>query len=310
MNVHIERVPRPSKKHQLIDGGMETVRRNGLVGSSIRDVTTGAEVPLGSFSNHFPSKEAFGVAVIDRYFADVRAVIAETLDDTSRPPLVRLRAYFDAITERLATRGWHDGCLIGNTSLDSTESSEAIRTRLQEVFNEWHRPLRATSPPLRRTESSFCCCRRPTSPTSSWPRGRARMLRMKVERSPAPLEHFNAVVFGRLPRARDLSDAAPAIAEGNRNGSEPRLHPHRRRSTSAAPRPGPRNNDQLCRHRDRRSVGLPPRQSDVVVPVAQHHPLRQRRPPLPGSPTWSAWAPPILHPTAATGSPTTCATWT
>jgi TetR/AcrR family transcriptional regulator, transcriptional repressor for nem operon len=198
MNVHIGRVPRPSKKHQLIDRGMETVRRHGLVGSSIRDVTTGAEVPLGSFSNHFPSKEAFGVAVIDRYFADVRVVIADTLDDTSRPPLARLRAYFDAITERLASRGWHDGCLIGNTSLDSTEGSEAIRTRLREVFTEWHQPF-ARCLAAAEADGEIVLPLPPPDLAdflmASW---QGAMLRMKVERSAAPLERFKTVVFGRL----------------------------------------------------------------------------------------------------------------
>jgi TetR/AcrR family transcriptional repressor of nem operon len=155
-------------------------------------------VPLGSFGNHFASKEAFGLAVIDRYFADVRTVIADTLDDTSRPPLLRVRAYFDAITDRLAGRGWRDGCLIGNTSLDSTERSEAIRAHLSEVFAEWHEPfarcLAAAEAagdvvlPLRPTELADFLM-------ASW---QGAILRMKVERSPAPLERFKTVVFGRL----------------------------------------------------------------------------------------------------------------
>jgi TetR/AcrR family transcriptional regulator, transcriptional repressor for nem operon len=194
-------MPRPSKKDQIIDGGMVAVRRNGLVGSSVRDITTVARVPLGSFSNHFASKEAFGVAVIDRYFADLRVVISDTLDDATRPPLVRLRAYFDAITERLAARGWHDGCLIGNTSLDSTERSETIRAHLSEVFADWHEPFARC---LAAAESAGTVVL-PLPPTefadflmASW---QGAMLRMKVERSPAPLERFKTVVFGRLLEA-------------------------------------------------------------------------------------------------------------
>src|SRR4030095_15916844 len=112
---------RPSKKDQLVDRGMEAVRRRGIAASSIRDITAAAEVPLGSVSNHCISKQAFGIAVLDRYFADVRVVVAATLDDSNRPPLARLRAYFDAITKRLAARGWRDGGLLGNTSAHSTD---------------------------------------------------------------------------------------------------------------------------------------------------------------------------------------------
>jgi TetR/AcrR family transcriptional regulator, transcriptional repressor for nem operon len=198
MNVHIGVVPRPSKKDQLVERGVATVRHNGLVGSSIRDITSAARVPLGSFSNHFPSKEAFGIAVIDHYFADVRLVIADTLDDHARPPLARLRAYFDAITERLAARGWHDGCLIGNTSLDSTEHSETLRVHLGEIFADWHEPI-ARCLAAAETDGDVAL---PLPPTefadflmASW---QGAMLRMKVERTPAPLERFKTVVFERL----------------------------------------------------------------------------------------------------------------
>ena len=179
------------------------VRHNGLVGSSIRDITTAAEVPLGSFSNHFESKEAFGIAVIDRYFAGVREVIAETLDDTTRPPLARLTAYFDAITERLASRAWHDGCLIGNTSLDSTERSEAIRGHLSAVFAEWHEPFARC---LAEAEEAgdVVLFLPPTAFAdflmASW---QGAMLRMKVERSPEPLDRFKRVVFGQLLATKD-----------------------------------------------------------------------------------------------------------
>src|SRR5262245_50031553 len=177
---------------------MVAVRHRGLVDCSVRDITTAAEVPLGSFSNHFASKEAFAVAVIDRYFSDVRDLIARTLDDTTRPPLARLRAYFDAITDRLAERGWHDGCLIGNTSLDSTETSEVIRTHLRDVFAAWHEPfarclaaaeadgeIELPLPPIEFADFLM----------ASW---QGAMLRMKVERSPEALERYKTVVFDRL----------------------------------------------------------------------------------------------------------------
>ena len=198
-------MPRPSNRDQIIDRGVGTVRHNGLVGSSIRDITTAAEVPLGSFGNHFASKDAFGVAVIDRYFADVRAVIADTLDDGSRPPLARLRAYFDVITVRLAAREWHDGCLNGNTSHDSTERSEVLRAHLSQVFAEWHEPFArclagaeadgdVVLPLPPRELADFLM--------ASW---QGAMLRMKVERSPDALDRFKTVVFDHLLAPRQLT---------------------------------------------------------------------------------------------------------
>ncbi|MDI2125893.1 TetR family transcriptional regulator C-terminal domain-containing protein [Yinghuangia seranimata] len=189
---------RASKKDQILDKGMRAVRRHGLVGSSVRDITAAAEVPLGSFGNHFASKEAFGIAVIDRYFEGVRGIVAETLDDLSRSPLERLRAYFDVITERLGAREWHDGCLIGNTSVDSVEASEAIRTHLVEVYAEWHEPFTRCLEDAAREQgvelpmpAADCA----DFLMASW---QGAMLRMKVERSPAPLHRFKTVVFDAL----------------------------------------------------------------------------------------------------------------
>ncbi|MGV9307884.1 TetR family transcriptional regulator C-terminal domain-containing protein [Nonomuraea sp. NPDC003727] len=189
---------RPSKKDQLLDQGMEAVRRTGLVGASVRTITAAAGVPLGSFSNHFASKEDFGLAVIDRYFTDVRAIVAATLDDTGRPPLERLRAYFDAITERLRAREWHDGCLIGNTSLDSTETSEAIRTHLAQIFTEWHEPFARCLDEAQRAGQIALPLPAPDFADFLMASWQGAMLRMKVERSSDPLERFTTVVFGTL----------------------------------------------------------------------------------------------------------------
>jgi TetR/AcrR family transcriptional repressor of nem operon len=166
MDVHIGHMARPSKKDQILEKGMAAVRRKGLVGSSVRDITRAAEVPLGSFSNHFASKEDFGLAVIDRYFDGIRDIIGATLADTSRPPLERLRAYFDVITDRLEARGWRDGCLIGNTSLDSTEGSEAIRAHLAGSSPSGTSRSRAVSPRRRVPGRSPSRCRPPSSRTS------------------------------------------------------------------------------------------------------------------------------------------------
>jgi TetR/AcrR family transcriptional repressor of nem operon len=92
-------------------------------------------------TNHFASKEEFGVAVLNHYFDQIRAVIAETLNDERRRPMERLRAYFDATTELFAAAGWRYGCLAGNMGLEAAEHSESIRHRLIEIFAEWTPPF-------------------------------------------------------------------------------------------------------------------------------------------------------------------------
>ncbi|MFF0307839.1 TetR family transcriptional regulator C-terminal domain-containing protein [Streptosporangium sp. NPDC004379] len=191
---------RTSNKEQILREGLETVRRRGFTTSGVRDITAAAGVPQGSFTNHFASKEAFGLEILDRYFADVGVLVETTLRDGDLPPVERLRAYFDAITARFEERGWRDGCLIGNLSLESAEHSEALRTRLSEIFSEWRRPfadcleeaaaagqIRLDLPALDLADFLL----------ASW---QGAILRMKVERGAEPLERFKRIVFSSVLR--------------------------------------------------------------------------------------------------------------
>jgi TetR/AcrR family transcriptional repressor of nem operon len=198
--VHIRAMPRPSHKQKLVEHGLEVVRRRGFNAAGVRDITTSAGVPQGSFTNHFRSKESFGLAIIETYFTDVRALMDRTVRDDDRQPLERLRAYFDAITGRMQGRNWRDGCLIGNLSLESAEHSDLIRERLAEVFEEWRVPfadclqeaadagqIRLDVPALDMADFLL----------ASW---QGALLRMKVTRSPEPLERFKQVVYSTVLR--------------------------------------------------------------------------------------------------------------
>jgi TetR/AcrR family transcriptional repressor of nem operon len=71
----------------LVVSGMQTVHERGFAGSGLREITAAAGVAQGSFTNHFASKEAFGVAILELYFDHIRTVIADTLEDEGQRPL-------------------------------------------------------------------------------------------------------------------------------------------------------------------------------------------------------------------------------
>ena len=144
------------------------------------------------------SKEDFGVAVLDHYFDQIRAVIAQTLGDEGRRPIERLRAYFDAITELFAAAGWRYGCLAGNMGLEAAEHSEIIRQRLVEIFAEWAPPFGQV---IRQAQVAGEI-RTDLDPEDAgaalleaW---HGAMLRMKIDRSPAPLDRFKQLIFPAL----------------------------------------------------------------------------------------------------------------
>jgi TetR/AcrR family transcriptional repressor of nem operon len=186
---------KPSHRDRILDAGLRVMFRSGYTGSSVRDVTTAAAVPQGSFTNHFRSKEAFAGEVLDRYFEHVRGLVQQALDDTTLTPRSRLRRYLDLITERLAEDNFERGCLIGDFSLEASPQSAALREQLRVIFAEWRQPfarciaeaqaageIASTFPPTELAEFLL----------ASW---EGAILRMKVDGTSAALERFQTIAF-------------------------------------------------------------------------------------------------------------------
>src|SRR5277367_6614107 len=127
---------RTSNRDKLLDKGLRVVLQRGYVGASVRDIVEAAGVPQGSFTNHFASKEAFSLEVLDLYFANSRVVIGETLRNDALPPLKRLRAYLDASITAIRNHGTKNGCLVGNFAAEASDHSEIIRKRVSEIYSE------------------------------------------------------------------------------------------------------------------------------------------------------------------------------
>jgi TetR/AcrR family transcriptional repressor of nem operon len=189
---------RPSYRNKIVASGMRTVHERGFASVGLREITAAAGVAQGSFTNHFASKEDFGVAVLDYYFEQIRGIIAATLQDEQRRPIERLRAYFDAIIDLFAGSGWRFGCLAGNMGLEAAEHSERIRLRLIEIFAEWSPPFAEA---IRQAQSAgeirpdLDADEAGAALLDAW---HGAMLRMKIERSPAPLDRFKRLIFPTL----------------------------------------------------------------------------------------------------------------
>lgn len=189
---------RHSNKQVLLEAGLRVMFRRGFNGSAVRDVVAAAGVPHGSFTNHFPSKEQFGKEVLDKYFNSVKALLESSLEDRTLGPRARMERYLDLIVERLRTDRFERGCLIGDLSIEVTQTSDLIRDELRTIFDLWLRPFTeciaegqaagefATDFDARDIADYFL---------ASW---EGAILRMKVERSIAPLNRFRKIFFATL----------------------------------------------------------------------------------------------------------------
>jgi TetR/AcrR family transcriptional regulator, transcriptional repressor for nem operon len=136
MDDHIKPMRKPSNRDKILTQGLRVVHERGFGGASVRDIVQAAGVPQGSFTNHFASKEAFGLEILEIYFANNRRVIDETLRNETLSPLQRLRAYIDVSKSQFDPETIRSGCLLGNLSAETSEHSELIRQRLTEIFAE------------------------------------------------------------------------------------------------------------------------------------------------------------------------------
>jgi TetR/AcrR family transcriptional repressor of nem operon len=127
---------KPSNREKILSEGLRVVHEHGFSNASVRDIVQAAGVPQGSFTNHFSSKEAFGLEIIDIYFGNSRKLISETLRNDSLPPLERLRSFIDCGKNSLNQNSMKNGCLLGNFAAEAIDTSEAMRLRLLEVFGE------------------------------------------------------------------------------------------------------------------------------------------------------------------------------
>src|SRR5712672_3462665 len=196
-------LPRPSNKEKLLAGGLRLVHQRGFGASSVRDIAQAAGVPLGSFTNHFASKEAFGLEILERYREMTSAAVRATLRNDRLPPLRRLRAWINGQLEYLREDDMRRGCLYGNLSAEASEASDAIRFRVASVFAE--------------NQASIAYCLQAAIDADELASDadvqelagfiisslQGAILVAKAQRSPIPVERFERVLFERLLPQRD-----------------------------------------------------------------------------------------------------------
>ncbi|MBP0578500.1 TetR family transcriptional regulator C-terminal domain-containing protein [Labrys sp. LIt4] len=191
---------RASNREKLLIAGLGLIHEHGYNATSVRDVVRAAGVPQGCFTNHFTSKEAFGLEVLGLYRAEKREDAHKTLLDDNQPPLERIRGYIDARTERFKQNGMRCGCMFGNFAAESSSDSEAIRLKLLDIFAESRRAMSyclEAAVRLGKLPKGFDCHEAAAFILSSL---QGAFLAAKTERTPEPVERFKKFLFASILR--------------------------------------------------------------------------------------------------------------
>jgi TetR/AcrR family transcriptional repressor of nem operon len=186
--------PLHATKRRLLDVGLATLLERGYNATGIQDLLVATSVPKGSFYHHFVSKEDFALQVVDRYLADVHGLLDQSLGDTDRAPLERVRSFFERLQALYASQGYL-GSLIGLLGQELAAVNTAFRRRMENAFDGIARRLGETLEEARR---------RGDLPAEADPLQAANLMldcwegaaaRSRLLRSPAPLEAAIEVSF-------------------------------------------------------------------------------------------------------------------
>src|SRR5688572_8011272 len=174
-------------KRRLLDAGLTTFLERGYDATGIQDLLVATSVPKGSFYHHFASKEDFALQVIDRYVAEVHALLDQALAEPDRSPLERVRVFFERLLGMYASQGYL-GSLLGLLGQELAAVNTAFRRRIEGAFEGIAKRLAETLEEGRR---------RGDLPPDTDPHQTANLildcwegaaLRSRVVRGPAPLE--------------------------------------------------------------------------------------------------------------------------
>ncbi len=191
------RGPKPNlhTRDNLMLAGLRMFHTTGYTATGIKDIVNAADVPKGSFYNHFESKEVFGKEVVDFYFSNALPDIKNILEAKESNPIDRLRNYFESRMDCVRENGYSRGCLMGNFSLEVADHSELIRESIAEHFQTWKSLIESC---ISDAKAKGHIKNQIESPQlaefilNSW---EGALLRMRADKNEKPFDDFMNVIF-------------------------------------------------------------------------------------------------------------------
>lgn len=193
-------------KQRLLDAGMAMLLQYGYNDLGIQAVLAATGVPKGSFYHHFRDKEDFALQVIDQYMRGVHQGLETCLDDSDRPPLDRVRCFFE-MTRQAYRREGYLGCLLGGLGQELSGASEVFRQKIDWCLSEVAGRLAACLEQAKKTGDlpSDADAREMANRLVDCWEGAA--LRSRLRRDPAPLDAMLDFYFGAIVRSGMRAEA-------------------------------------------------------------------------------------------------------
>ncbi|WP_457320054.1 TetR/AcrR family transcriptional regulator [Stenotrophomonas sp. P5_B8] len=118
-------------RDKILATGQRIMGGKGFSAVGLNEVLTAAGVPKGSFYHYFGSKDAFGEALLEEYFAAYLADMDRIFRQTGQTGAQRLDAYFQAWRDNQSFEECQGKCLAVKLGAEVADLSESMRASLK-----------------------------------------------------------------------------------------------------------------------------------------------------------------------------------
>ena len=185
-------------RERILESGAQAIADKSFNSCGLSEILTRAGVPKGSFYHYFPSKEDFGVALIEKASEEYVEILRPILNDRRRSPLQRLRAVFELSRKECMANGAARQCLIPKLALETSQLSEPVHAAVKCAYDQWSASLAKV---IREAQAAGELDRRRDPERLAnvlvmlW---EGATIRMQIDRSPQALDDFRTFVFDQL----------------------------------------------------------------------------------------------------------------
>lgn len=116
-------------REHILNIGEQLCAQSGFNGTGLIELLKQADVPKGSFYYYFPSKEAFGVAMIERYFVHYVQNMRTFFNSGEEDLCLRVLDYYQQSADKWDVHQFA-GCLAVKLSAEVCDLSDEMRTAL------------------------------------------------------------------------------------------------------------------------------------------------------------------------------------
>ncbi len=122
----------PDTQAHILSVGRRLTAQRGYMGVGLSELLKEAGVPKGSFYHYFPSKEAYGCALLREFAEDYQRKLSTTLDHPSKNARLRLIAYFTQWRKQQSSESPEDRCLVVKLSAEVADLSADMSNILEQ----------------------------------------------------------------------------------------------------------------------------------------------------------------------------------